>query len=193
MLPSRLLLCSSVQKDNSSSSIWASSSLSKYSTSSSLAVPRGRCDILFPDIVTLTPSSLSCLLLSRSCLRSPGPRTGCKGPSLENRGSSSSSSELMFKLKPRFELNLSSSVSSSVSSSELPPFWGAEKRSFRVRPPSLKYCSLTWCTSVMISWAKVPVCMAVSRYVPECSSMGRKSRRWRPTLTRSNESCRSEE
>lgn len=41
----------------------------------------------------------------------------------------------------RFELNLSSNVSSSVSSSEKPPFCGAEKRSFRVTPSSLKYCS----------------------------------------------------
>lgn len=103
-----------------------------------LTGPRGRCDMLLPDIVTLTPSSLSCLLLSRSCLRSPGARTGCditssinlkdpwsiqalhhnyrgpfkmplqsgrgvftcRGPSLENRGSSSSSREFIFKLKP---------------------------------------------------------------------------------------------
>lgn len=33
-----------------------------------------------PAMVTLTPSILSCRRLSRSCLRSPGPRTGCVTP-----------------------------------------------------------------------------------------------------------------
>lgn len=50
----------------------------------------------------------------------------------------------------RFELNLSSNVSSSDSSTEKLPFWGAEKRSFKVTPSSLKYCSETTDTQTII-------------------------------------------
>lgn len=49
----------------------------RRSGSHHLAAPRRRCDTLLPDMVTFTPSSRSSLRRSRSCLRSPGPRTGC--------------------------------------------------------------------------------------------------------------------